>query len=61
VIEKMNYDLQCGYLVIFDARNKRDPIIYNTENSIPENLKKYHNDKFDKIDNLEVDNTHPNY
>ncbi len=61
VIEKMSRDLQCGYLVVFDARNTRHPIVYNDESLIPENLKKYHNDKFDKIDNLEVDNFHPTY
>ncbi|MBL0049310.1 MAG: hypothetical protein IPP32_14585 [Bacteroidetes bacterium] len=61
VIEKMNRDLKCGYLVIFDARNDRQAIVYDDVNSVPDNLRKYHNDKFDKVDNLEVDNIHPAY
>jgi hypothetical protein len=61
VIEKMNRDLQCGYLLIFDARNVRDKIVYKDVSLIPVNLQKYYNDKFDKIDNLEVDNIHPIY
>jgi hypothetical protein len=59
LIVNMNRDLQCGYLVIFDARNQREEIKYAGVNSLPDNLKKFHIDKFDKIDNLILNNVHP--
>lgn len=59
VVEKMNRDLACGYLVIFDARNVVEHITYNTDATLPENLRKYYRDKFSKFDNLIVVNIHP--
>ena len=61
VVEKLNQDLQCGYLVIFDARDDRQSIVYDDPITLPANLQKYHSDKFDIIDDLVVNNAHPSY
>jgi hypothetical protein len=59
VIIKMNRDLKCAYLILFDARHNRTKLVYVEAKHIPENLQKFHSDKFDKIDDLIVDNLHP--
>lgn len=59
VILKMDRDLKCGYLLLFDARNNRQNIVYVDAKALPDNLQKFHSDKFDKIDDLVVDNIHP--
>ena len=59
LIEKMGRDLKCGYLIVFDARENRTTLNYNDIKSLPENLQRFYTDKFDKIDNIVIDNIHP--
>lgn len=58
IIEKMDYRLKQGYLVVFDARDKKDDIDYQDYNNIEEDKKKYL-DYFIRIDALHLDNIRP--
>lgn len=51
-------NVQCGHLVIFDARLSKTPIDYKNFNFIEENLKPYR-DYLNIYDTLNLNNTHP--
>lgn len=59
LIEKMDYDVGCGYLLVYDARDINEPIDYKDRSEITEELRAYYDQHFTKIDELIVENIHP--
>ncbi|MFX0549530.1 hypothetical protein ACOAKC_09340 [Hathewaya histolytica] len=58
LIVDMNINVKCGYLVVFDARDKQNEIQYKNYEFIDKNLCRYL-DNFDVIDYLRIENRHP--
>lgn len=55
--EEMNYNVHCGYLCIFDARDDKKQINYEDYAFIAENLKQYFRYHFKKLDEIPLDRT----
>lgn len=55
LIEKMNFNLHCGYLCVFDAREVKKAVNYDGYKFITADLKPYYNDHFKKLNEISLD------
>lgn len=55
LIEKMNYNVHCGFLCVFDARENKREIRYNNFDFISEDLKTYFENHFRKLNEIQLD------
>lgn len=59
LVEKMRINLKCGYLLVFDARERRQAIDYQGFTFIPSALQAYYKHHFQLLPKLNVVNIHP--
>jgi hypothetical protein len=55
LIEKMRYNVHCGYLCVFDARDNKKAINYDGYNFIKNELLIYYKTHFQKLDEISLD------
>lgn len=58
LIEKMNYNVHCGFLCVFDARETKNPVNYDAYKFVPNELMPYFTKHFIKLDEVAVQRTH---
>jgi len=55
LIENMSYNVHCGYLCVFDARDMKKPVNYNDFTFVEPELKPYFDHHFTKLDEISLD------
>jgi hypothetical protein len=58
LIEKMSYNVHCGYLCVFDARETKKPVNYDNYKFVQKELMPYFTKHFIKLDEIAVERTH---
>lgn len=58
LIERMNFNVHCGYLCVFDARDNKNPIDYGEFKFVTKELTPYYKKHFIKLDEIALERNH---